>query len=131
MQKDLNFLELSVKLSKEKAPSGDIYRIKVFDYDEYFIREVSLLDEEVAKLVYDITANILTLLDRTFHDADDLWTKEDEKKFFKKYSKVKQMLEKITKDLEVTEYPVEESFYSPDDYVLSILGQGEKEEENS
>ena len=40
------------------------------------------------------------------------------------------MLEKITKDLEVTEYPVEESFYSPDDYVLSILGQGEKEEED-
>jgi len=131
MQKDLDFLELSVKLSKEKTSSGDIYRVKVFDYDEYFTREVSLLNEKVAKLVYDITANILTLLDRTFHDADDLWTKEDEKKFFKKYSKVKQMLEKITKDLEVTEYPVEESFYSPDDYVLSILGQGEKEEENS
>ena len=93
MQKDLDFLELSVKLSKEKTSSGDIYRVKVFDYDEYFTREVSLLDEKVAKLVYDITANILTLLDRTFHDADDLWTKEDEKKFFKKYSKVKQMLE--------------------------------------
>jgi len=99
MQKDLNFLELSVKLSKEKAPSGDIYRVKVFDYDEYFIREVSLLDEEVAKLVYDITANTLTLLDRMLRDADDLWTEKDEKEFIKKYSKVKQMLEKITEGL--------------------------------
>jgi len=125
MQKDLNFLELSVKLSKEKAPSGDIYRIKVFDYDEYFIREVSLLDEEVAKLVYDITANTLTLLDRMLRDADDLWTKRDERIFIKRYSKVKRVLEKTTKDLEVAEYPIEESFYSPDGYVLSILGQVE------
>jgi len=95
MQKDLDFLELSVKLSKEKAPSGDIYQVKIFDYDEYFIREVSILNEEVAKLVYNITINILTVLDRTFRDVDEVWTEKDEKKFIEKYSKIWKILCKM------------------------------------
>jgi len=104
LKKDLDFLELSIKLSKEKTYSGDIYRIKVFDYDEYFTREVSVLDEEVAELMYDITTNILTVLDKVFHDADELWTEKDEKRFIKKYSKIKQILEKIMGSLTMVKH---------------------------
>jgi len=91
-KKDFDSIEVSVVLSK--YPRG-IYRVEVIDYDKYFIRGVFVLDEKVARLIYDMIVSLLAVADKTFQEAEGLDTEEDEKRFVEKFSKIGQMLKKI------------------------------------
>jgi len=117
-QKDLEHLELTLKLLKDKLilfPDTEVYRIKIFDYDEYSIRGVTVYSKEVAELVYDISANLLTILDTLFHDAEECKTENDDKRFIERYSEIKHTLEKMVQELKSIEFKSELSDEFPEE----------------
>ena len=111
-QENMDSIELSVLLLKK---DNDNYSILIEDYECYFTHEIPVVGEQVAKMIYNITVNLLSVLDIISHDAEELWVKEDDDRFIKRYSKIDQVLKKMVQDLKSSAFKSEISKELPEE----------------